>query len=75
MYILVYFQRNFYIIVQPSKIRISEALSNCKGIQIDKTIRELKTEGYDASIIIIAAAGLIAKEYVYHQTCYRGYIR
>ena len=55
--------------------RNKEKLTNCVQLSADERIRTLAKNRNDTNIIATASDELIAKEVVYHFTCYWGYTR
>ena len=55
--------------------RTRESLSNCEELRADERIRKIASERNELLIVRIASNDFIAKEAVYHRTCYREYTR
>ena len=52
-----------------------ETLSECVQLRADETIRKLATERKDQDILAIACDELVAKEALYHLSCYKLYTK
>ena len=55
--------------------RTRETLTCCSQLRADNGIRKLAIERNDSEIIAVTSDELIAKEALYHFTCYRDYRR
>ena len=73
-----YFLRFTYFVAgiqKTKKGQIREPLRCCAQLRVDQKLETIATERHDAKLIALASDDLVAKEALYHPSCYKVYTK